>query len=324
MKLIVGQIEGLPASQLATGSNTITIPYDSVLEVYSTLSLSTTRQHIPLPYGGNETRYLMPKVGSIRYSTNYDSLEIFTSEGWSGTVVGDSSVGTAAGDTVAGQIPPVTSGLYAQYNTGSFIEATQVWTDITGNGRSVTNSRGIIQKISNLDGNGVGLHGATAMKQCIAGGCNSGFRFPAGILPDTYTLFHVARYAGGRKGRLFDGQSANWLSGFHSGNVGVAYHNGWMGASSHNNGATYWLVSMDQNSRYRANGNTGRGGRDVNGGGGISRALSINWGNYSSANCTGETTDWMVAEVIVYDRTLAQTEFEEVENWLKAKYGINF
>jgi hypothetical protein len=35
-----------------------------------------------------------------------------------------------------------------------------------------------------------------------------------------------------------------------------------------------------------------------------------------------EGSDWMVAEVIVYDRTLSASEYQAVELWLSSKYGI--
>ena len=116
------------------------------------------------------------------------------------------------------------------------------------------------------------------------------------------------------RSRIFDGIGNNWLSGFHSGEAGVAYHNGWATTNTdtdvHGNN---WVFSTDQRYLYRSNGVTRGSGI----GGGASTQLSVNYGTYY----TSQSSTWAIAEIIVYNRTLNSTEYTNVENYLNLKYG---
>ena len=115
------------------------------------------------------------------------------------------------------------------------------------------------------------------------------------------------------KSRIWDGVTGNWLSGFHAGESGIAYHDGWATTNtSVDVHGDNWVFSTDQRYLYRSNGVTRGSGI----GGGTSRQLSINWGSYSSS----QPSTWGVAEVIVYNRTLSSTEYTNVENYLNLKY----
>jgi hypothetical protein len=137
--------------------------------------------------------------------------------------------------------------------------------------------------------------------------------FPAGILPATYTLFHVTRYTGGSNQRIYTANSGtNWLSGHWSNLSGAAFHEGWISQPSGSLHGNNWVISTDQNSLYRSNGVT-RGSS----GGSASAALGIN-----TANWSGESSTYQTAEVIVYNRTLNAGEYASVESYLATKYGI--
>jgi hypothetical protein len=159
----------------------------------------------------------------------------------------------------------------------------------------------------------------------LYGSTDAGLQFPATMMTTTsdYTLFHVARYykpgdAVPTRKRIFDGVTANWLSGFHGGKSGVAYHGdppnngGWLTSQTDDIHGDTWVLSTDQKDMYRSNG-TDRTVLDYSEG--SSRQLSINHGYH-----TEETSDWAVAEVIVYDRELTLTEYQAVEAYLNAKY----
>jgi len=204
---------------------------------------------------------------------------------------------------------PINYGLVGWYK-GEAWNGTS-WPDLSGNGNDCTDIKGTINKAGNY------IYGATG----------DGIRFPSAILPSTYTLFHVARYNGANRGRIFDGVGTNyvnWLSGFHGGKTGVTYHGdsygGWLTQSSATNfPLDQILISTDQKSLYRGNGvdltinNSAVGSADI---------LSINWGYYSSPPNT-ENSDWAVWEVIVYDRELTLDEIGIIEIYLfNAQYTI--
>jgi hypothetical protein len=178
------------------------------------------------------------------------------------------------------------------------------WTDISGAGNHATTIRGTIStKIWPTNG----------MKY-LYGDTVSGLQFPSAILPTTYTLFHVTRYNGTTRQRIFDGVGGNFLSGFHGGHSGVAYHNGtWITQSSVDTFGNAWVVSTDQNNMYRGQGINQTIGTPT---GCASSQISINHGTSQST----EPSDWAVAEVMVYNRTLTATEYGIVEAYLMAKW----
>jgi hypothetical protein len=202
--------------------------------------------------------------------------------------------------------PPaaLVSGLVGWYDGASWT-GTQ-WTDNSGTGNHATQVKGTISTSSTLNGLTV-----------LSGGTTAGIRFPAAILPTTYTLFHVARYTGAAKQRILAGVDVNWLSGFWMGYTGVAYHGDWVTSLNNNFHGTSWFISSDQNNLYRSNSVT----RSIANGGSPSHAqLSVNWGGVYVL----EASDWAIAEVIVYSRTLSLAEIENVEQYLKSRYKLSY
>jgi hypothetical protein len=101
------------------------------------------------------------------------------------------------------------------------------------------------------------------------------------------------------------------LSGFWNEQTAVAYHEGWVTTPFQDPYGNNWIYSTDQNYLYRGNGTT-----YGTGGGGYSAHLTVNVGGY------GETSDWQIAEVIVYPSTLSSTDYLAVESYLASKYGL--
>lgn len=192
----------------------------------------------------------------------------------------------------------MTTGLVGQYD-GSTYTSTQ-WTDLSGLGNHAV-----------IGGSGLGsstLNGQTV----LTGTTSTTVLWPVGILPSTFTLFHVTRYAPiGSKKRIIQGTSINWLNGFWNRATGVAYHNGFITPST----ATVpddWVLSASTNTTYRANrslkGSSGAGSPNYD-------RIAINTGLFSS-----EISDYLIAEVLVYNRTLSDQEVIDVENYLHYKY----
>ena len=191
-------------------------------------------------------------------------------------------------------IVPVTSGLIGQYDITSWNNSTKVWSDLSGAGNH-TNAVG-----------GAPLAGTNY----IYGGTGDWLTWSTAILPTTYTFFHVARYSGATRGRIFQGVTSNFYSGFHGGNSGVAYHEGFVTPYTDLHGRN-WVMSTDQNFLYRSNGVL----RGSSGGSGLTTRLGLNTG------ANGEPSDWQCAEVLVYNRTLDFTEIAKVESYLQFKYS---
>ena len=190
---------------------------------------------------------------------------------------------------------PITNGLVGWYK-GEEWNGTS-WPDLSGNGNHCTVIRGTINK----------------MGRYIYGRTTAGLQFPSAILPSTYTLFHVAKYNGAIRTRIFDGVTANWLSGFWGSETGVAYHDGWLTTNSTTNfPLDEILISTDQKRLYRGNGIN----LTINSVTGSNKQLSINYGI-----AAGERSDWAVSEVIVYNRELSLAEITNVETYLNTRVG---
>jgi hypothetical protein len=102
-----------------------------------------------------------------------------------------------------------------------------VWTDSSGNENNVPVSKGTVQKDSEArGGNNIDF---------IYGTTTDGIRFVNQSIGSSsdYTLFHITRYNGATRQRIWDSISVNggvnWLSGHHGGYTGGCYHyGGWV------------------------------------------------------------------------------------------------
>lgn len=116
---------------------------------------------------------------------------------------------------------------------------------------------------------------------------------------------------------IFSGEDRSWYSGFWAGNAGSAYHGNVLTIS--NNHSNNWVLGTDQN------------------GGGSTQLLRTNKvQRYSGTPSNPGTTyarlavnstepigsNYQIADVLVYNRTLSASEYQEVENYLSFKYGV--
>ena len=189
-----------------------------------------------------------------------------------------------------------TLGLIGQYTGDSYVAGQ--WQDVSGGNLHATIGGTVTTET--LNGYPI-LTGTTA----------TNIVWPTDILPSTFTLVHYTRYKPtGTKRRIFAGDTTNWLNGFQSGGGGKAHHNGWIGTSA-TTCPDDWVLSTSTGTTYRANksliGTTGAGNPNYD-------RLTINSGVY------GETSDWMCAEVLVYNRILTDDEVQQAEDYIFHKY----
>jgi len=289
---VIGQ--AIAATSLGSASisnNTVTYALGSYFTEYSSNGLGYTLTANPNA-NASISGSTLSVAGSNR-GTTY-TVSVSASNAYNQTASTSLSVTEASGLPL-----PVTSGLVGYY-TGESVIGLQ-WTDLSGSGNHVTSFSGIISTAT--------FPGTS--KSYLYGPSTSTMTFPSAILPSLYTLFYVAKYNGSSKGRIFNSTSTNWLSGFHNGKAGVAYHMNWITAETDIHG-TNWFQGTDQNSLFRS----GKVSRTIaNGGIPSSGALSIN-------SYVGEQSDWAIATVIVYNRLLTNAEYTSVENYLETTYPI--
>jgi alpha-tubulin suppressor-like RCC1 family protein len=195
------------------------------------------------------------------------------------------------------------------YDGDSWCPAGKAWLDRSGACNHVVDISGVVA---------VSPSGINS-RSYVSGSFSTGLLWPASILPQTFTLFHVTRYdasPNGRRGRIFQGLSNNWLSG-HWGFTGVpmsgvAFHDTVFATNQTNLHGAEWVVSAHRNADYRSQGVS----RTVTSASSTAR-LCIN----RSAVYPTEVSDWAVAEVLVYNRNLSDAEVAAVEAYLDAKYN---
>jgi hypothetical protein len=206
--------------------------------------------------------------------------------------------------------PNILNTLYARYTAVNYSSVTNIWYDSTPNLRHIPSSQitGTISVISNSFANGMGSNSVV-----LQGNTGSRINFTSSKFAP-YTFIYVARYNGGTKRRIFASPSQNWLTGFYNGWVGVAHHNAWITNTADVYGNN-WVISTDASQLYRGNGVnlTTNGAADTYNG---LPPLSINGDPY------GETSDWQVADVLIFTSTISSSDYIAVEQYLSGLYGI--
>lgn len=160
----------------------------------------------------------------------------------------------------------------------------------------------------------------------LAGGKEDGVKFPVEAMTSgkKYTLFHVARFGStDQYGRIFDGTTNNFLSGY------IGHNNAPITGTAHRTGSGWishwvapgvedvkkWNVSTDQKHTFRWNGVNRTGLTNFSAA--IPRQLTINAGEHEQ-----QRTAWNVGEVIIYRGELSIDDMVRVENYLLKKWGL--
>mmetsp|Transcript_16036 Transcript_16036/g.24180 ORF Transcript_16036/g.24180 Transcript_16036/m.24180 type:complete len:558 (-) Transcript_16036:85-1758(-) len=188
------------------------------------------------------------------------------------------------------------SSIFFHFRADNVISGSQ-WADISGNGRHAF-TYGTISQAYDED-----------FRPYLYGGPSAILNFQ--VPPGRYTLFHRTKYIGGSMSRIFTGSSlswpCNWLSGFHHGRAGVAFHSAWITDCCRDSHGTDWVISSDQYNLYRSNGVQRS---TTNGVFGSLCDLGVN-------TLYSEQSHWAISEVIMYDRELSLPEIHEVEAYLE-------
>jgi uncharacterized repeat protein (TIGR02059 family)/uncharacterized repeat protein (TIGR02543 family) len=217
-------------------------------------------------------------------------------------------------------VPALPANPYMQFDADHYDAATKTWADISGNSRNITSTA--IRGAPSIVNYSSDINGATGTFKAVAGGTSDGVQIKNSALP-SYTFCHVSRYSGTNRLRIFAGTTGNWLSGYWNGNAGVAYHEGWITSSVGTND-TNWRIQCDTgssataNSALRSNGNLKSSvSTNMNG---LPANISINL--QGSVTAPTDTSDWEVAEFVIYDSVLSNSQINEIESVLRQKYGV--
>ena len=157
-------------------------------------------------------------------------------------------------------------------------------------------------------------NGASGVVRTLAGDRNAQFNFGA-ILPAEWTLCTLSRYTG-LSNRIFLAGGGNFLHGHWKGRRGVAHYDGWVTSKDSRGTKMDWLVMCGTNKGQRAYvDGVNVATADRNGESG-NKHLGINYAPNGGC-CDGERSDWAVAEVITWDRSLSDDEMKQKVEHLK-------
>jgi hypothetical protein len=148
----------------------------------------------------------------------------------------------------------------------------------------------------------------------------------AGIGYYNFTVIYIARIWGDKVGRIFSGPypNVNLAIGYYSGAQEACYDNGFLNTGIAWTWPTPWRMWGFTASHNGTNYN-GAFYKD----GVVSGTATSGGGMYSRYQLSGyeatgnaETCDAEVAELVIYDRKLSDAERIQVQNYLKAKWGL--
>ena len=159
------------------------------------------------------------------------------------------------------------------------------------------------------------VENVSVSNNALSGGANSGVDIVRGWPGGEYTFFHVTRYTGGARGRIWNGKNGNWLSGHWGGHAGWAHHDRWL-EPKRDLPVDNWVLTVDQRSYARFNATNESRAEGTN-----PRGVGINQfgGQYNN-----ERSDWACAEIVVFEGNLSDADVRAVENYLINKYGMPF
>ena len=216
-------------------------------------------------------------------------------------------------DELVGPEPADKSSMVAWFKSE---DADSAWNSSVGSWQARVTKGSVTKKVE-------AGHGATYPVVYLTGDTNTGLDFGQIMKPD-FTICSVTRYLGGEGGvnkQILQHDQWHWFHGHWRGHVGVAHYNHWV-THPHgphwrqHPGLTGWLVMCGNSAGVVFR---GKERRNV----GETAALKSNGDAhlYINEGHTGESSDFGVMEVIVWNRALSEDEMWTSMEYLNAKLG---
>jgi hypothetical protein len=224
---------------------------------------------------------------------------------------------TNSADAFPSTLSSALAGRYSPGDLQILDSSRKGWIDSSGTNATVSDanitSTGLSILNQGVTDGGV-TTGSTKSLLAVRGTVNSKITFQN--LNAGYTLFNVARYvASGTNRRIFTARDVNWLSGFYYG-VRETHHNAWLTDDARVIN-TQWLLSTDQAVAYRANG-IDVADNDDSIGTQLTSAANFGINNWVS----GDTSDFQVSDVLIFNRELTMGEIRLMETYLSRINGL--
>lgn len=219
-----------------------------------------------------------------------------------------------------GIVLPVTSGLRAHYNWTSW-KSTTVWEDLSGNGHHMQNvNAGASEVVSaadaNMTDNNTGGQFAYVRGDQSSRWNLGGYTGNQQLPQNSWTYIHIHRYDpvyDDKDGRVLGAVGSNTLFGTWNGYVGYSHHGGGFSGenyigSRHN---SHWVFQIERPGKYSRTSTKDTTWTDLTGG-----QSDISWRPTISAGQFNEHAAWNIAELILFDRTLSDSEVNQFKTWM--------
>jgi uncharacterized repeat protein (TIGR02059 family) len=237
---------------------------------------------------------------------------------------------TIPGNT--GAFPDV-SGLSARFNASNFNTTLNgglgTWADTSGSGYHIA-STNITGTAMTMGTSGSNANGSSKSFNVVNGVPTSRMTMMSTAnMTGKYTLITVARYSGASRTRIFQGLTGNYLHGFWQNGIGIFHNDGWRtGTSSPSDLSTNtnWLMSSECTYDASPAANSCTSSYSAQG---MQRSTSMNtvttaYGLAVNAGAhQAESSDFQIADVLVFNRVLTIPQVNDIEKYLSDKYGIN-
>lgn len=223
---------------------------------------------------------------------------------------------------------PNISGVSARFNANNFNTNIKSWADSSGSGYHIAGTSNIAGSYT-VGTTGSNSNGSSKSFTTVQGSTTSTMQLLSNTqITDKYTLFTISRYSGANKQRIFTGINLNWLHGYWRGMSGINYKNeAWQtfAIQAADIPVTDWLLGAEcsYDSSPVSNSCTSTFSAQ-----GMQRSVATNTlqtatglGINRGINST-ETSDFQIADVIVFNRVLTIEEVNQVEAYLSNAYGL--
>ncbi len=273
------------------------------------------------------TANYLPTVTSIPVS---DLAEIGTMTRPGYTLGGWNTRSDGAGITYPEKATFSLPASYMHLLPDNFNDTTNAWTNAVGStGPNIPATAITSSTVGNIRGNPTKItatgNGATQSFPALKGTTADGILLGNEELR-SFTFCHVARYSGATKGAIFVALDTLWFTGFWSNRTAAAYyHNTWIvNSNGSTSGIDNWKVNCATGTAGSNSSSFRENGVDLTTVFNYKTSLPANMtiNLHSNRNSPAYTSDWEVAEVLIYDSVLSEGQLRLLENNLCSKYGI--
>lgn len=225
---------------------------------------------------------------------------------------------------------PVTDGLRARYNCTSWKSKT-VWEDLSGNGHHMQNdypgpSEVVSAANANMTDNNTGGTFAYVRGDQDSRWNLGGYSGEERVAVNSWTYIHIHRYDPvyeDKNGRVLGAVGSDTFFGTYNGYVGLSKHNKWLITPKFKFQVqprfnSHWIFHIERPNKFSRTSTADTSWSDFEGKGqeGEFTGKNVRFRPTISAGQNNEHAAWNIAELIMFDRVLSDSEVSQFKTWM--------